>query len=144
MIELSDTLVAARRSGDYSQLLQASPYGRYMGFEVDVEGDTTRLRLPFQDRWVGNPKLPSLHGGVVGAVLELAGLVQLVHSQHTEGLPQLVDLTVDYLRQARAEQLIAEAEVLRAGRRVANLRMVAYQGDRQQLVASGRGHFLVV
>ena len=33
--------------------------------------------MPFQDKLVGNPMLPALHGGVVGALMELTALTQL-------------------------------------------------------------------
>ena len=41
--------------------------------------------------------------------------------------PKTIDFTVDYLRVARAEELYAVAEVQRIGKRIANVRMRAYQ-----------------
>ena len=141
--ELQAVLTRARTSGDYNQLMDALPYAKFLGMRAELHDTTVRVCLPFQDMLVGNVRLPSLHGGVVGAVLESAALLQLIHLQGTLPLPKTIDFTVDYLRAARPETLYAEAEVQRAGRRVANVRMRAFQKDREQPIALGRGNFLL-
>ena len=57
--------------------------------------------------------------------------------------PKTIDFTVDYLRMARAEELYAVAEVQRIGKRIANVRMSAYQQHEDEPVALGRGNFLL-
>ena len=143
-MDLKQTLTEARESGDYSAFLASIPYGEYMGYVARVVDGVVRLELPFQDKFIGNPNLPSLHGGVVGATLEMAALVQLLHSARSEHIPRTIDFTIDYLRQSKPAPLYAEAEVLREGRRVANARMVVFQDDRTKPVASGRGNFLMI
>jgi uncharacterized protein (TIGR00369 family) len=143
MSTLADILLRARDGGDYNALLDALPYARFLGLRAELTGNTLRVTLPFQASLVGNPGLPALHGGVVGACLEMVALLQVIHLRHGPPIPKTVDFTVDYLRAARAETLYAEADVQRLGRRIANVRMHAYQGDRTQPVALGRGNFLV-
>jgi uncharacterized protein (TIGR00369 family) len=140
---LADILLSARASGDYNQVLAALPYARFLGLQASLNADTLRVTLPFQPTLVGNPALPALHGGVVGACLEMAALLQVVHLRNGPPFPKTVDFTVDYLRAARAEALHAEAEVQRLGRRIVNVRMRAFQGDGRAPVALGRGNFLV-
>jgi uncharacterized protein (TIGR00369 family) len=140
---LTEVLLRVRESGDYNMLLEAMPYARFLGLRAELGEDTVRVTLPFQPSLVGNPTLPALHGGVVGACLEMAALLQVLHLRAGPPLPKTVDFTVDYLRAARAEPLFAEAEVQRLGRRIVNVRMRAYQADRAQPVALGRGNFLV-
>lgn len=143
MSALADALLHARSSGDYNRLLSELPYARFLGLSAELVESTLRIHLPFSPSLVGNPTVPALHGGVVGACLEMAALLQVIHLRSGPPIPKTVDFTVDYLRAARAESLFAEAEVQRLGRRIVNVRMRAYQGDRSEPVALGRGNFLV-
>ena len=142
MSVLDAAVQAARESGDYAALLSALPYARYVGMHAELEDGVVRLSLPFKPTLVGNTRLPAFHGGVVGALLESAALLQLIH-QRGLPFPKTIDFTVDYLRMARAETLFAVAEVQRAGRRIANVRMRAYQSLEREPVALGRGNFLL-
>jgi len=149
---LHAAVLAARASGDYQLVLDTLPYARFTGMLATLDGDVVRLRLPFQQSLLGNTRLPAIHGGVVGALLESAALLQVVHSlpaqeaAPSEGgspFPKTIDFTVDYLRVARAEDLFAVAEVQRKGRRIAKVRMRAYQRLDHEPVALGRGNFLL-
>jgi uncharacterized protein (TIGR00369 family) len=139
---LDEAVRAAREGGDYNLLLAQLPYCRFLGAEAALVAGEVRVHLPFQPSLLGNTLVSALHGGVVGAALEMAALLQLVHERGLP-LPKTIDFTIDYLRLARAESLYAQAEIQRLGRRVANVRMRAYQADEQEPVALGRGHFLL-
>ena len=149
MIDLKALVKEAREGGDYTLLLSGVPSARFLGMRAllvsanDGAVQRVRIHVPFQDMLVGNAKLPSIHGGVAGACLETAALLQLIHESGEHSFPKTIDFTVDYLRQARAEDLYAEAEVQRSGRRVANVRMRAFQQDASQPVVLGRGNFLL-
>ena len=54
--------------------LQRIPYARFLGVRVELAGDEMTAVLPFADHLVGNPVLPALHGGVIGAFLEMTAL----------------------------------------------------------------------
>ena len=142
MSALDVAVQAARASGNYDLVLAELPYARFLGLSAKLDGAVVLLRLPFQPILVGNPLLPAFHGGVVGAALESSALLQLVHER---GMPfaKTIDFTVDYLRTARAEELYAVAEVQRIGKRIANVRMTAYQQHEDEPVALGRGNFLL-
>jgi acyl-coenzyme A thioesterase PaaI-like protein len=58
-------------------------------------------------------------------------------------MPKTIDFTVDYLRAAKPQDLFADAEVQRAGRRIANVRMRVYQSAASEPVALARGNFLL-
>jgi uncharacterized protein (TIGR00369 family) len=139
---LDDTARAARESGDYDPLLALLPYTRFMGMRAHLEAERVVLRLPFQPHLIGNARRAALHGGVLGACLECAALLQVIHARGLP-LPKTIDFTVDYLRFAGDTELYAEAEIQRLGRRVANVRMSAYQAERDKPVALGRANFLL-
>ncbi|HEX5661426.1 MAG TPA: PaaI family thioesterase [Polyangiales bacterium] len=142
MSALDAAVQAARAGGDYNPLLAQLPFCRFVGAEAALVHTQVRVHLPYQPILIGNTFVKALHGGVVGASLELAALLQLIHERGLP-LPKTIDFTIDYLRLARTESLYAVADVQRLGRRVANVRMRAYQADEQQPVALGRGHFLL-
>lgn len=142
MSRFQSAVDAARATGDYDLVLSELPYARFVGMRARLEEGRVLLRLPFEPMLVGNMKAQALHGGVVGACLESVALLQLIHLRGLP-LPKTVDFTVDYLLLAAGEELLAEAEVQRLGRRVANVRMRAYQAGRPEAVALARGNFLL-
>ena len=144
MSELGALVMAARKDGNYDPLLAALPYASFLGMRATLVEERVRVHVPFKPELIGNASIPSLHGGVAGACLEMAALLQLLHmASGPAPMPKTIDFTIDYLRQARAEDLYAEADVQRVGRRVANVRMRAFQREREQPVVLGRGNFLL-
>lgn len=142
MSVLEAAVTAAREQGNYGLLLAALPYGRFLGLEAVLDGERVRVHLPFKPTLVGNTHVPAIHGGVVGAALETAALLQLIHVRGLP-LPKTINLNVDYLLIARPEPLYAVAEIQRLGRRIANVHMRAYQADETKPVALGRGNFVL-
>jgi uncharacterized protein (TIGR00369 family) len=97
--------------------------------------------LPFRQENIGNPRLPAIHGGVLGAFLELTAFLKLYAEAGDERLPKPINFAVDYLRSAGPQTTYAEANVFKLGRRIANVHVVAWQDDRQKPVATGNGKF---
>jgi len=123
--------------------LERAPYVRYLGMRAELAGDEMTAILPFADHLVGNPTIPAVHGGVLGAFMEMTALAQLSVIQQWKRAPKTIDLTVEYMRPARAQATFARAEVRRVGRRVANVHVVAWQDARAAPVAALRCHFLL-
>lgn len=119
------------------------PFARFLGARCEVLGDEITLCLPFQDKLIGNPMLPALHGGATGAFLELAASAQLFLAAELSQPPKPVDLTIDYLRSGRPKDLFARARVTKLGRRIANVRAEAWQDSRETLIAVLHGHFIL-
>jgi len=125
------------------QTLLGAPYVARFGIRLDLNGDELTGVLPFRDDLVGNPLIPALHGGAVGAFLEVVAAGSLIVGQPLKRLPKPIDVAIDYLRPARAHDVYARAQVARSGRRVANVRVEAWQGRRSAPVATLHGHFLI-
>ncbi len=124
--------------------LETWPYARFLGMKAQIEGDILTTVLPFSQHLVGNPRLPAIHGGVVAAFLEMTALAQLSLSAPAGHTPRTVDVTIDYLRSARAQTTFARADIKRLGRRVASVHVEAWQADRAAPVAALRGNFLLL
>ena len=123
--------------------LQRVPYVRFLGMRVELAGDEMTTVLPFAQHLVGNPMLPALHGGVIGAFMEMTALAQLSLAQPARRVPKTIDITIEYLRSARAQETYARATLRKLGRRVANVQVEAWQDSRAQPVAGMTGHFLL-
>lgn len=124
-------------------LAELVPYARFMGFRVEIRGTEVTAGMPFADHLVGNVMLPALHGGTIGALLEWTAVLQLLRDSDCQRLPKTIDLSIDYLRSGRPLDTWARATVTRLGRRVANVRMEAWQDDRNRPIAAGHGAFLL-
>jgi len=96
------------------------------------------LLLPVREEFVGDPRRPALHGGVVSSLIDTAGGLAAWSALAPGESVSTVDLRVDYLEPAGlGEPLRAEAELVRKGNRVCHVRIAVTQGG--VLVAEGRG-----
>ena len=141
---LVEKLAAARASGDYQALFEAVPYSKFLGLSAKLEGTELITTMTYADHLIGNPALPALHGGTVGALLESAAIFELLVRAETIVLPKTITLTVDYLRSGKPVDTHARATVTRQGRRVTNVRVEAWQENRAVPVATANAIFLVM
>ncbi len=126
-----------------SRVLEAIPYARFLGVLLERPEGELELVLPFRQEIVGNASLPAVHGGVLGAFLELTALLRLIDESGTDRVPKPITFSVDYLRSAGPTTTRARAEIFRLGRRIANVHVVAWQDHRTRPVAAGNGKFLL-
>ena len=129
-------------------MLARVPYARFLGIRADLAGDEMTAILPYSDHLIGNPTLPAIHGGVLGAFMEMTALAQLSIAQTVGGerlarQPKPIDVTVEYLRSGRPVDTFARAQITRMGRRIANVRVEAWQAARAAPIAALHGHFLL-
>ena len=119
------------------------PYAAYLGIRAEVHGNEILFILPGDEKLIGNPILPALHGGVVGAFMEQAGAFHLVANMAEPTLPKVIDFSLDYLRPCRLRHPYAQCVLTRQGRQVANVNITAWQVQRDQPNAIARAHFLI-
>lgn len=138
-----ETVSALRAAGDMAGINALVPYAQTVGLEVftDNTGLVTVLRA--RDSNIGNTQIPAVHGGVVGALLEHAAILHLVTEIGVDVVPKIINLSVDYLRPARTVDTFARGTVIKQGRRVANVRVEAWQDDPAKPVAAAHAHFLL-
>ncbi len=126
-----------------SRVLDAIPYARFLGVAVDRVAGALECVLPFREEIVGNPMLPAVHGGVIGAFLELTAILRLSDESGTDRVPKPINFAIDYLRSAGPTTTRARADIFKLGRRVAVVHVVAWQDDPARPVAAGNGKFLL-
>ena len=140
---LAERLAALKAAGDLQGLVDVIPYARFLGLTASREGDVLTTTMCFAPNQIGNPHLPALHGGAIGALLESAAIFQLLWAAETIVLPKTITLTVDYLRSGAPTDTHARGVVTRHGRRVTNVQVEAWQHDRAKPIASAHAIFLV-
>ena len=144
MSAFMQSFLALGERKDYAGIIDSIPYARLMGVEFEESGEDSLLfRLPYYERNIGNTLLPALHGGLIGGFLENAGLIHLMWVRATLEPPKVVDISFDYLRSGKPETLYAQCQLTKQGKRVANMLIESWQGDRSKPVAVARAHFLL-
>ena len=132
------------------------PYISFLGVEFARRGDEVTAHLAYSPALIGNPMLPALHGGATGAFLEItaitslawvAALETMLNQEEWDGSfappPKTVDFSIDYLRSGKPQDAYARALILRRGRRIANVRVEAWQDERSKPFIAAHGHFLL-
>ncbi|RTZ96672.1 MAG: thioesterase family protein [Deltaproteobacteria bacterium] len=132
------------------------PFNRILGIQVKtLELTRALVRIDMRNDLVGNYIQGILHGGVISAVLDATGgmlasvgvlnrMADAPREEMTGRLSRIgtIDLRVDYLRPGRGEYFHAQSHILRAGRKVAVMRMEMHN-DQDLLIAVGTGTYIV-
>jgi uncharacterized protein (TIGR00369 family) len=110
--------------------------------ELDEEGVT--FRLPYQERFAGNPVNGTLHGGIITTLIDTAAsLCVYVRLQKYVPLATL-DLRLDYLKPATpGEELFTRAVCYKITRQIAFSRAIAYHTDPDDPIANSVGTFML-
>ena len=115
------------------------PFNRLLGMRGEsVAAGRCVLTLAVREEFIGDPRRPALHGGVVSSLIDTAGGLAAWSALSPGESVSTVDLRVDYLEPAGlGADLRAAAQLVRKGNRVCHVRIEVTQGD--LLVADGRG-----
>jgi acyl-coenzyme A thioesterase PaaI-like protein len=153
--------IKQRRDRTLAVLAAGVPYIRFLGVSFDRRGDELTAVLNYDDKLIGNPFLPALHGGAIASFLEVSAIMELsfnmlwtdvesgriaadtLSPETLPRLPKTIDFTVDYLRSGLPRDAYARARVNRQGRRYASVHVEAWQDNRDRLFAQATGHFLM-
>jgi acyl-coenzyme A thioesterase PaaI-like protein len=122
-----------------SAVPEMPPYAAMLGLRHDGEV----MVMPFELLLIGSPG--RLHGGAVAGLMEIAANLAVRDAlQGADAQLKPVNVTVDFLREGAPEDTFAQAFIQRIGRRVANVRVEAWQADRSRLIAAARMNILIV
>jgi acyl-coenzyme A thioesterase PaaI-like protein len=141
--ELADIIRAAKDSGNLAALVGAVPYLEFIGFSLESSAGERLGKMAYADPLIGNPSIPALHGGTIGALLESTAIFAAFLETEALVLPKIVTITIDYLRSGRPVDTYAKASITRQGRRVVNVTADAWQEDRAKPIARANAIFLI-
>jgi uncharacterized protein (TIGR00369 family) len=113
------------------------------------------LRFDLREELIGNPIFRTLHGGVISAILDIAGahavylhIFKQVRGKTIEkqmerlGRISTIDLRIDYVRPGKGEHFTATGTILRVGSKIAVSRMELHN-EAGVLIAVGTGTYTV-
>ncbi len=121
---------AAERLDVLRLMEEHAPFNRLLGLKGEsLEHGRAVIVLPVREEFVGDPRRPALHGGVISSLIDTAGGAAAGSARGPGESVSTVDLRVDYLEPAGlGEPLRAEAVLLRKGNRVCHVRVRVSQG----------------
>jgi len=131
-------------AGDVPAVNRRIPYAATLGLETLPGSNGLVAVLRHRDTNIGNSVIRSVHGGVVGALLEHAAILHLLAEAEAETIPKTINVSIDYLRPCLEGDTFARGTVIKQGRRIANVRVEAWQDDPARPVAAAHAHFLLI
>lgn len=134
---------ALKAGGNFADVNELIPYTAFVGLEATVLGGDVVTILRRRPTNIGNTQIPAVHGGVLGALLEHAAILQLLCSMNLRAPPRIINLSVDYLRPCLDQDTYARSAIIRQGRRIANVRTHAWQTNPERPIAAAHAHFLL-
>lgn len=125
------------------QFTEALPFCKALGMKVVNSGPAmAELSMPYHEDLMGDPDTGVIAGGAVYALIDTCAGVAIFMHPETTTTTATIDLRIDYMRPATPEQnLLARAEVYKATRSVAFVRVTAWDDDRENAVAIATGTF---
>ena len=128
---------------DFSQLQQAIeeiiPFNIVLGLKVlTLQEGIAKIIMPYNSQLLGDVTRPALHGGAIAAMIDAAGGAALYTLVKPADKISTIDMRVDYLRPAPKDNVIAVAEVRRAGNRVAVVNVIVTPEKSPEPVAEGK------
>lgn len=127
------------------QFIEAIPHSRELGMKVTlIENGEAEITMPYDTRFIGDPKTGVIHGGAVSALMDTCGGTAVISHPDVPGPTATIDLRIDYMRAATPGQRItARATCYHVTRSVAFVRATAYDEDFDRPVATATGAFTV-
>jgi len=142
-MKLKQLIETCKYSGDYGAMLDYIPYAKFIGVQISKDDQGWLFTLGTEPSNVGNPISPALHGGVVAGFMEVAAALAQMLTSEEPTLPKIIDFSIDYIRAGAVKPTFARCDIVRQGKRIANVSVLAWQTDEGQPIATARTHFLL-
>jgi uncharacterized protein (TIGR00369 family) len=123
------------------------PFNRLLGVKVvEIAHGHVRIEVPFRPELIGDPMRQAIHGGVISALADAAGGCAVWSAvEEARARVSTIDMRIDYLRPGRSETLVAQADVVRIGRRVGVVDMRCFHPSApDESIATGKGVYNIV
>ncbi len=125
--------------------LTASPHNRDLLLElVTVGKGSATVRMPYQEKLVGNTETGVIAGGAVTTAMDSVCGVAVYTAMPVPMAIATLDLRIDYMKPATPDRAVmVTADCYRLGRHVAFVRAIAYHDDPAEPIANATAAFSV-
>ena len=125
------------------QFISALPHAKALGMEIlDIRDGEADVRMPYDERLIGDPKTGVIHGGSVSTLMDSCCGAAVVSHPENAADTATIDLRIDYMRAAKpGDALTAVATCYHVTRTAAFVRAVALDSDKDNPVATATGAF---
>jgi uncharacterized protein (TIGR00369 family) len=142
-MKLKQLIKTAKLQGNYSAILDLIPYANFIGVSITQDQHGWLFTLATESSNVGNPISPALHGGVIAGFMEVAAALAQMLSSQDPTLPKIINFSIDYVRAAGVKPTYARCNIVRQGKRIANVTVLSWQTNELEPIATARTHFLL-
>jgi len=121
------------------------PHNHALGMSfVDYAPGVAWMKLPYDERLVGNVETRVLHGGAISSLLDsTCGAAVFIKLEVPTRIATL-DLRIDYLRPATPDlDVLCKADCYKLTRNVAFVRALAYHDHESDPIAAAAGSFVI-
>ena len=121
---------------------QNMPANKIFGLEIqEIREGYAKVHVPLKEEFVGDFLNGLWHGGIIASIADsAAGIAASTIMTDARDKLNTIDLRIDYLSGAIKENLYAEAELLKVGKRIIKAYVKLYQKSKGT-VAIARGAF---
>lgn len=126
-------------------MLDHVPHAKAVGLSiVSVEKGAAVLKLPYDEKLVGNPDTGVVHGGVITTLLDnCCGIAVGMALGEMRPIATL-DLRIDYMKPATPKlDILARADCYKVTANIAFVRASAYHADMADPIATAVGAFML-
>ncbi|HID06993.1 MAG TPA: PaaI family thioesterase [Armatimonadetes bacterium] len=136
-------LTQEQKTAIVRQFTKALPHCIALGMEmVKIENGEAEISMPYDERFIGDPKTGVIHGGAVSALMDTCAGAAVMSHPKAPTITATIDLRIDYMRPSTPGQRItARATCYNITRSVAFVRAVATDEDEDRPVATATGTF---
>jgi uncharacterized protein (TIGR00369 family) len=117
------------------------PIHKFLGVELlELRQGYAKVKVPFREEVIGDFRRRRWHGGIIATVMDsVGGIAGGTHFTSPKDKMVTIDLRIDYFKPAEASAIIVEGEIVRLGKTITVSRMKAYQENKDELIAEGKG-----
>lgn len=110
-----------------SECAEFKPIDQWLTLDVTKNDDQNIYLMSPTEIHLGDPSIKAIHGGVVALFLERVAEMELSASGKSSTVANIVNTNIDFLRSAKMKPLFGSAQIIRRGRRLAVVDVIAWQ-----------------
>ncbi len=121
------------------------PVNKLLGIEIQkLEKGYAEVRVPFQEKFVGDFQRGLWHGGILASVADTTGGLVALSLAKPGDQVNTVDMRIDYLHGAIEADVFGKAELIKSGKRIILADVKLFQKHQKEPVVVARCAFSIL